>query len=259
MKKIEGTKWRLDDKRKSYENPDAPGHFKTINESIVFENEADFINALRDTGKIFRDKFGFTDIYSTEFDIIWCMSCPVTIHGEYIGLNRTENIYAQDMYQFAHELMHFKMGDLIPQRYKWFEECLCSLSSIMVMNEAVKSYEDTDLPKALQIYCYIRDNYKFVEGDYNIVQIFNEHMNNAEKIYEHQFASEKLFARVLYGFWKNDLSVMHLVRFLPHEEYDNGFFYLRKWLEAIPINECGRDTLKKFVDIFANDKVLAEY
>jgi len=51
---------------------------------------------------------------------------------------------------------------------------------------------------------------------------------------------------------------MHLVKYLPKEDCNNGFFYLHEWVNNIPELEAGKNTLKEFVEMFANKFVMSE-
>lgn len=51
-----------------------------------------------------------------------------------IVLNADICYWSQIAYQYCHELCHYCISDGIPQKFKWFEESICELSSIYFMN-----------------------------------------------------------------------------------------------------------------------------
>ncbi|GEM_PF-6866533 len=48
------------------------------------------------------------------------------------------------------------------------------------------------------------------------------------------------------------------MKYLPKEDCNNGFFYLHEWVNNIPELEAGKNTLKEFVEMFANKFVMSE-
>lgn len=141
--KIEGTQWVINDEIMLYENPDYDSNFfVTKNDEYVFENINELTLAITDVKDVFVSTFGFTEIPLRELMIIYCRDCPVTMRPErtQIGLNRIDNVYTQDVYQFSHELMHSALNGAIPDNYLWFEETLCTLSSLLVMDMLYLKY-----------------------------------------------------------------------------------------------------------------------
>ncbi|GEM_PF-3972140 len=202
IKRIEGSSWYLCDEIQLYENPNCAGRFMRKNIIKVFENEEDLLQALLDTGEVFRDEFGFDDVFNKDIYILNCEETPVSLYPREIGLNRTLSIYEQDMYQFAHELLHLIIGNVVPTKYKWLEESLCMLSSILVMATVSQKYYLTNIKKACEISGFIKNNMFLNNNNIDLTEVFKKNMSNNVEYYDHKFNDEKLFVQILYGFLK---------------------------------------------------------
>ena len=71
--------------------------------------------------KIIKPPQGYSPMCSRDTDTIY--------------LTATDRYWSQYAYQFAHEYCHYCIYRPITQRFRWFEESLCEMSSYFVLNE----------------------------------------------------------------------------------------------------------------------------
>lgn len=254
IRRIEGTNWTINDGIVLYENQDAPGHFLTEeNKECILENRGQLFNALKDVGMVFKECFKFDEIRDRRIEIVRCKNTPVALRGiNQIGLNRTDDSYNQDVYQFAHELMHFVLDNIIPNKYMGLEESLCMLSSIL-MPECLELLDIYRNENAIGIKEYtnmaIRELLDVTADErFDIAEIFKVLVNNEESVYTHNFKKELIFAKVMQHFIGKNFSVLELLRYLPTEEGTTGFMYLIKWVDRIPSEKHDKIIIENFVN-----------
>lgn len=77
------------------------------------------------------------------FDVIYDIrhGTPETFKSKRLIYVTAVDIYwAQNIFQYSHELCHLLIAEPIPECFKWFEESICDLASIFFLYESEKNW-----------------------------------------------------------------------------------------------------------------------
>lgn len=244
FKCVEGTNWVINQDEMLYENSQAPGFYlRKKNTEYIFKNMDEFVLALKDTGEVFENIFNIP-VKQENIEILYCGKCPVSLRTErkQIGIHRTGNTYVQDMYQFSHELFHAVMLGVIPQRHAWFEESLCALSSLVVLNKTYLKYILRTPERALNIRRYALSNCIPQKIDEIGEGYINQWYNTVIKIIEKYIINRKfeqvcaLFLEPIVEQYGCDLGMFLS---LPHTCEGDFITYMNAWGKELGNSQKG--------------------
>lgn len=253
IRKIEGTNWSINTDILLYENPEVAGYFLTgANAEYEFENMDQLVEAIIAVKSVFVNMFGFDTISEKEIEIVYCRNCPICMNpnGGRIGLHRTGNTYIQDVYQFSHELFHSSVNGIIVGKFKWFEEGLCALSSLLVIDIILKKHvidgiKDT---KVLNSYlveaCIPHDGNE--DSEKYICLYYYDTIMPREYVTDRTF--EKHCAVVIKSIIQEYNLRMNIFAKLPSEEAPDFYEYMQMWRDKLP--ESQKFIAEKIGNIF---------
>lgn len=229
---IENTNWQINDEIYAMENPSKVGYFLIAeNEVIKFQNVDILIEAINNARDIFSSVFHFHDIDKSYLEFINCLTCPVTLkQTNRIGLLRTQNSYEQDLYQLSHELMHMCLSNTIPKEYSWFEESLCALSSLIVLDIMYQKFSSVNSEKAYNIKYFNICNCipKQETKEINLSVFFHKLM----PVLSSNRNFEKVCALFMEPILRDHNYNMSIFKTLPSIPKSNFLDYLQEWVDG---------------------------
>ena len=142
---------------------------------------------------LMKNAFKINDIAS--FDVLYDIrhGTPETFKSKRLIYVTAVDIYwAQNIFQYSHELCHLLITEPIPECFKWFEESICDLASIFFLHESEKnwaSYFPDHLDYKPKIQKYISDLSSGAPFPLN--DLFNEQSECAIYLRSHRYDRNK--------------------------------------------------------------------
>lgn len=181
----------------------------------------------------------------------WCHREANTIY-----LNIEDEFWNQLAYQFAHEYCHYCIFRPIIQRFRWFEETLCELSSYFVLNQLSKRWETSPPDYTWGWYApnflsyALRDMQKAKHIETDTKEFHNEVLGFLEG-HEYDRAINAGIAIRMLPIFENVPELWCAVPIICSYNDETLDFckFMKKWHDDVPIEF--KDEIDKIAEIFA--------